>query len=270
MGVERQPIFSRLEATKQTYIFESPPTSEKELFLRIIASADKLEKRSAANDIADYLRIRKVNYSWEFIQRPEPNLPILVAPNHYYRSFFERRGPSTTGESFLTTAVVTSALQNLTDRETRWVIKRLPDKVFGISRLDRKAQNAMAFCYDYIPAVNLKVFKMSSNTLQEGVNLGFYPEQNPPFSPKNLLNPTASFQLRPYHPAFRLLLKELQRKRVEYQILPVSVYTENDRFMVKFSQPIRPDKSDDVSEIAGLTMRLIAEGLPKKFRGDYA
>lgn len=255
MRLERLSDFNT-QIRETDYLAKTYSTT-KELFGDILESAKKGEKRNALADLKAYLRLRNINYSVEFVEKAQSNIPVILAPNHYTRPLIERKGFSTTGESFLTTAVASVASEKvLGEKKIIWSVKRLTEKVKGISKLDRQVQNATRLCYDYL-FVDKNFFRESIKVLQCGNALGFFPEQRP------------TTKMGEYHKSFRILLSALQIKNVDYQIAPVSIYTEGGSYIANFGEIIKPSRNDKPDEIANLTMRLIAKGLPRKLQGEY-
>lgn len=213
--------------------------------------------------------IGEENRIFEYMQNPDPDIPILVVANHFTRTILQRdRSLSsligTTKEAILTSALITTGLRRLRDEKIAWFVK---GDFSGASASlgEKEAQEAAVKCYDQIAVTQgnaNEALKQAIVHLKDGHNLGLYPEAT--VGDKWVQMGLRGYQLGPHHHFFEALLLALYRARIEFQILPVSVYYENRKFHATFCELI--ESRGKPKATAKLAMERIAKSLPAKLK----
>lgn len=234
--------------------------STRELFAAVRESADRGEKRDYRADSSKLLELERVDYETRFINEVLPPEPLVVASNHYVPSLLTRRSIFTTKAVYNASSVVTLGLQNATDRKITWFIKGdMSEKLLWMTLKDRQTQAALVKCYDLIPVTennSRETFQLAQLALSQGINLGIYPEGEPPCR-----------ELRDPHRGFIGLIVSLQRARVNFSVLPASIYYEGGKYHTTFDEAI--SSQDRARDIAQQTMQAIASNLPSHLRGIH-
>ena len=245
--------------------------STNDLLDAALASDKRGEQRDFDSDALEFLRLEGITYDCRFGKgipaedQVIPDKPLLIIANHYVRSIWARRSLLTTKESMTECGLILTEVAKDNSRKPRWVSKAdLTEKIFGIiPSKPRKAQNAFTRLYDNIPAVKgqeKEIIDEVAKTLLEGLIAGMYPEGEPPS--RNLREPLRGFYEIPL---------QLKRLKVDYRILPVSVFSDRLGHHVVFGRVIDPTQRDipGVKQAVVEGMIEIARNLPPHLRGDY-
>lgn len=235
--------------------------SRKELFEAMLSSHDAGEKRDYDIDGHEFLRLGRIICEFKSDSDIPKTVPVLALPNHYVRPFLRRRSPFTTTDVINATSLILRGLTDATRRKTRWVSKAdLTEKIFGIiPSIPRKVQNSMTSVYGNIPAFEGKydqIPKDVESTLRNGFNVGIYPEGEPPRQ-----------SLRTPPKAFTGLIAHLKRKKVNFLVLPISIYFDNSSYHLIFGQTLDPQQMHH-RELVSETMRIVASNLPDNLKGE--
>lgn len=245
---------------------EGPPRSTHDLFAAICTSARENRLRDYRRDSALLLDLEGI--SWTCISAPGSTYdkPSLIVANHFARKPWQRGLPFhpknsfTTRESFITTALIAKEAGERSEKPVTWMVQAdLPERVFSFTMADRQTQQAIIKCYGLIPVGSNRGFEVVNAchaALYRGINVGIYPEGQ------------IGHKLKVADERFEKLLTLLQRKKVDFQILPVSLFFEGDEFKLKIANPIEP--KGQAGELVHQTMRVIADALPAHLHGAYA
>lgn len=255
--------------------FREAPKNVGTLFKNIVASGKKGERRDLPRDMRDYLNLQGIRVNAEHQGLPDPNKLLILTPNHH-----SRNSRFTTMESLnLVAASAVGAFDiGLTDRHTAWVIKQLDVCKFGPGKLARQVQNAAITCYGQIPIkvekrlirrngvlprfrerfANVDQFQglLLENIMQSN-NIGYFPEQTP------------THNLKPFNSNYPKFIRGLQAVAGDFQIVPITIFYQEDMVNVRFGQIIQVAKNSAPSEIAEKTMQRIAANMPVNLRGVY-
>ncbi len=243
-------------------IAERPYSSTQELFRDVKSSAARGERRDHVVDSEAFLKLENIKWRTKLPQHDIPDIPTLVVPNHYKRSWMHRGWPPslrktvlTTRESLITTSIISVEMSKLLSRKTTWLAKsEISEKFLIFKSEDRKMQRAITNWYNFIPADSNPqiVCQRVVGSLEAGVNVGLYPAVKPSQRPQ------------PASKDFKVLIGMLNRERVSYQILPVSIFYEDGEFVVIPEDVVDPKGSH--KEIAQQVMDSIGSRLPRRLR----
>jgi len=236
-----------------------PQTSLDKFFGELYQSYKDGQKRDMLKDFEKYLAIKKVKYKIDYESKNISKIPTIIVANHFVRPLLPRRSFLTTGESAITSAIITIAAAKLVGKKITWVVKDdLTENVFFLSLKMRKIQLAAIYCYDAIGVSRnypFGQFEKWAIYLKKGYSIGSYPEA------------AVSREMKKAKVGFAELLKYLKNNKIKYQILPVSIYFSKSSFYAHVAKPITPFA--DPAKSANLAMLKIASNLPIFWQGDY-
>lgn len=224
------------------------------------------EKRSFTADIQNKGYLRNIDYRFEFEQFQIENKPSIFVANHFIRSRKDRRTVNlwnivfNTRESMIAAGIISIGGERIGGRPISWVIEEELEVRIG----DAAKQKKFIKDYDHIPMSKYKHKKKAmgggSETYAEiakrltgGKNVAVFtggePGQKMEGKPESLA---------------ALLTVLGKRKKIETQVVPVSIFYENGAFMINFSKPIQSglNPMQDAKEV----FAAIASKLPPSIR----
>lgn len=251
--------------------------SKKELFRDVIEA----DTNGVQHDMVDYLDafLHSEGYKLhvETGDKIDPDLPLVIAPNHHSRQRF-----FTTEESLRTVAIasVSARDHNVTDKHIAWLVRELPIPTVGIGKMARKVQNATGSVFNSVPAKTSRKFTFKggvpaiketmtreatnsllsrvANRVRSGNALGVFPEQEP------------TWELKNHHPNFERNINNMKLLSPNYQIATLACFYEGKTAFAIYGPVVNVGLNSDASEIANLVMRGIAQGMPRDLRGPYS
>ncbi len=224
------------------------------------------KKRDFLSDTAAGLHMLGIEVPQaEFAELPNPSIPTLVAANHFVPPLRQRIHPFTTVDAIVTTGIITHGIQQLTPgKQLDWLVQGdLNPKFLSFRLNNREMQQAAIECYSHIPvsADPKKVFstlKQIKQRLKDGINIGVYPEGSVQFKDTFL-----GYRMGVFQSGFPSMLALLERCRIEYQILPTTVYREDGKYHLKFGSIIHPGNYE---ETAKKIRESVEAGLPARMK----
>lgn len=179
------------------------------------------------------------------LENPIPDRPTLVVANHFVRPLIHRRQPFTTIEAIVTTGIITHGMEQLVpNKRLEWMAQGdlPPKKILSLSLGDREMQKAAIECYNHIPVSSdpelaFATIKEVKDRLLSGVNVGVYPEGGVKYT-----DALTRYKMGVFQAEFGFLLLSLQRNRVDFQILPTTVYEEDSQYNLTFGKVIQPGR----------------------------
>ena len=254
------------------------PESISEHAASIRTRARRGEKGNAVSDSQILLKLYELkgfDFQFSIPGIPIPDKPTLVVANHYCRSLDKRVNPSTTDEIQLTTAAVTVAVNQATDKQVSWAAQEdLRTKFWFLRLKGRETQLAAIKVYDFIP---VKKSKRSKNRkkeenvinplrecakrLEQNCLVCVYPEGKV----GSFVRPGI---LRKHDRAFPFFIRELDHSGIDFQLLPASIFSKEKTYTIVVGKPFEPLGSS--VRTAEYAMAMIAQNLPEHLKGHYA
>lgn len=272
MAVERVPSQDTFLQTNELARLMTLP--KKAIFEEVKLAGESRQELHLQNYLRAFLNSDNISVRAEFQQKPDPNKPLVIVPNH-----LTRQSQFTTEESLKIVAIASIGSHDagMTDKHIAWIIRDLAIPPVGIGKLAREVQNACAVCFGAIAVKTEKKFyrkgkfpsygdritnssevhiKVAQN-VKSGNNIGFFPEQEP------------TKELKQHHKFYPRFLDGLKLLSEETQLLPASIFHEGNIARVNFGRIINLNRDTDSKAAAKTTMIRIANNLPRRLRGDY-
>lgn len=228
-------------------------------FQKTLEAAKKGKKLDVKHDLE--LVLAKSGVKYEFLNqlRQIPDKPTIIVSNHFARPLLFRKSLFTTHESIITSAIIAKSIEKLSKRPLTCTVKNdLLTNIFFLSVKTRKVQLAAIDAYDFIGVFKNYPFGSVQkwvNALKQGINILTYPEG------------VVSTTMKKSKPGFAIILAELNKRGIDYQILPLAIWSQGGKFVLKQSTIIK--KSTNTTLLANLSILEIAALLPGNLRGYY-
>lgn len=228
-------------------------------FKRIHDAAKKGRRLNVKEDLGKILANSRVKHKVLDELKQIPNKPTIILANHFVRPPLFRKSLFTTRESIIASAIICKSIQKLSKRPLTCTVKNdIITNIFFLSVKAHKAQIAAIDVYDFIGVFKNYPFgsvKKWARALSDGKNILVYPEG------------TVSIHMKKSKPGFPQILAILNRQNIDYQILPIAIWSQGPNFMLKQANVI--GKSANPSNIAKQSVLEIASMLPTNLRGHY-
>lgn len=220
------------------------------------------EKRSFTADIQDKGYLKNIKIVLEFESPQVENRPTIFAANHFARRRIDRGIVNplniifNTRESMLTIGAISIGGEQLTGgRPISWVIEQDLEVKVG----EAAKQKKFIEDYDHIPMSKYKheakgigggskTYSEIANKLTSGKSVAVFIEGEPGQKIRGNSNSLAA-----------LLLVLGKRKKIDVQVIPVSIFYQDKAFRVIFSKPIlasQNPRKDAAEAVTAITSKL--------------
>ncbi len=224
------------------------------------------ETRSFTADIQEKGYLRHVNYKFDFEELQIQDKPIIFAANHFVRQRKDRRTINlmniifNTRESMLVAGIISIGGEKIGRRTISWVIEEELEVKVG----EAAKQKSFIKTYDHIPMSKYKHEKKTlgggsetyteiAKRLTRGKNIAVFTEGDP------------GQKMRGKSESLAALLTVLRkRKKIDFQVIPVSIFYEDRTFKTIFSKPVQ--SGDNPRQDAADVILAIASKLPHPLR----
>ena len=232
---------------------------ESSILASIYQSSKQNKKRDLYEDSLTFLNTHKIDFKISYKIKTLGKTPTLVVVNHFTRPLIKRKVWLTTFDSLITSALASVAHKKIAKRKLTWVTKNdLKTNIFFISVKMRKIQLAVIDVYNFLGVGKHYPFNNQNKWVEyinDGYDIGFYPEA------------TTGTKMRPAKKRFVNILEFLKSQKMNFQVLPISIYEKNKKFYLTVNKTIK--SSNNSVFISQHTMLSIAASLPKSLRGHY-
>lgn len=236
-----------------------------------IESFARGEKRDFLSDMEQFIQENRIKSEFRFEELGIEIKPTVFAANHFKRKVWDRLSihPThmfgNTRESLIVAGLVSMGARELSGKASSWLIREnIRTKIGPITLCEASMQKDFIETYDHIAIPEnanrqtvTSIREQAEEKIKKGKAIGVFAEEEP------------SYQMQEDGEILKNVLKILGKdKKINLQVVPVSVSYEHGVLVLRFSKPIQAGfnpRRDADEVISVIVSKLPQPQRPKSF-----